>query len=152
MNVIGIDVGQNGAAVVISDDSVVDVFRFKNTTEMDIAECFSEWFDTYNDTQSNRMFVFIEKVHSMPHQGVASSFKFGTSFGFIIGVLTALKIPFEYVTPQKWQKALNCETKGNKNVTKAKAQQLFPSNKWTHADADAVLIAEYGRRKLNGVL
>ena len=37
-------------------------------------------------------------------------------------------------------------SKGDKNVTKSRAQELFPELKITHAIADALLIAEYGRR------
>jgi hypothetical protein len=37
-------------------------------------------------------------------------------------------------------------SKGDKNVTKAKAQQLFTQLKITHATADALLIAEFARR------
>jgi hypothetical protein len=37
-------------------------------------------------------------------------------------------------------------TKGDKNITKRKAQELFPEIKITHAIADSLLIAEYGRR------
>jgi hypothetical protein len=57
-----------------------------------------------------------------------------------------LKIPFEEVSPVKWQKVMGCLSKGDKNVTKAAAQRLFPDIKITHAIADALLIAEYGRR------
>ena len=46
----------------------------------------------------------------------------------------------------RWQKYLGCLTKGDKNVSKAKAQELFPDLKITHAIADSLLIAEYGRR------
>jgi len=147
-NIIGIDVGQNGAAVMICENSWIDVFRFKNATETDICNFLQEHSATFRDD----IFVYLEQVHSMPKQGVASCFDFGKSYGFITGCLTALQMPFELVTPQKWQKALNCQTKGDKNITKSKAQQLFPNRKWTHADADAVLIAEYGRRKQKGVL
>jgi hypothetical protein len=41
---------------------------------------------------------------------------------------------------------MSCLTKGDKNVTKSRAQELFPEVKVTHAIADALLIAEYGRR------
>ena len=88
----------------------------------------------------------LERVHSMPGQGVASSFKFGQGFGNLEMALTAARIPFTYVTPQKWQKELGCLTKGNKNVSKSRAQQLFPHIKCTHAISDALLIAEYCRR------
>ena len=84
----------------------------------------------------------------MPGQGVASSFKFGQGFGHLEMALTASGIPHTYVAPQKWQKELQCLTKGDKNVSKARAQQLFPHIKVTHAIADALLIAEYCRRTI----
>jgi hypothetical protein len=40
-------------------------------------------------------------------------------------------------------------TKGDKNVSKRKAQELFPQLKITHATADALLLAEFGRRAQN---
>lgn len=92
------------------------------------------------------VFAIIEAVHSMPKQGVSSSFKFGRSYGFLRGCLIASGIPFEEVTPQRWQKELGCLTKGDKNVSKRRAQQLFPLLKITHATADALLLAEYARR------
>jgi hypothetical protein len=61
-------------------------------------------------------------------------------------VLTALRVPYERVRPQAWQKAMGCLTKGDKNVSKRRAQELFPSLKVTHATADALLIAEFNRR------
>jgi crossover junction endodeoxyribonuclease RuvC len=91
-------------------------------------------------------FATIEAVHAMPKQGVTSSFTFGKGYGALLMALTAAGIPFETVTPQKWQKALGCLSKGDKNVTKRKAQQLWPHIQWSHATSDAALIAEYGRR------
>ena len=49
--------------------------------------------------------------------------------------------------PQVWQKALGCMTGGDKNVTKRRAQELFPGHKITHATADALLIAHYGTKQ-----
>jgi crossover junction endodeoxyribonuclease RuvC len=92
------------------------------------------------------VFAFVEAVHSMPKQGVSSSFKFGVSYGTIRGALAALEVPREFVTPQKWQKAMGCLTRGDKNVSKRRAQELFPSVKIIHATADALLLAEYCRR------
>lgn len=91
-------------------------------------------------------FIVIERVHSMPKQGVASSFKFGMSYGALRMAIVASGIPFEDVTPQKWMKALGCLTGGDKNVTKQRAQSLFPKLKVTHKIADSLLIAEYCRR------
>jgi len=144
MNIIGIDPGQKGAAALIdSNGIIIDIARFDKLTQADIADALSEWT---MDTETG-YFAYLEKVHAMPKQGVSSTFKFGTNFGFLIGCLTALKIPFEFVTPNTWQKALSCQSKGDKNVTKTKAQQLFPEHNIIHTIADALLIAEYGRRQ-----
>jgi len=139
---IGIDPGDSGGAVLLDNEGHrADVIVFSKMTEHDIAEAIREWTQ-WNITAA----ACIESVHSMPKQGVVSSFKFGKSFGFLIGLLTGLEIPYTLVTPQKWQKAMECLTHGDKNVSKAAAQRRWPDVKWTHAIADAALIAEYGRR------
>jgi hypothetical protein len=79
--------------------------------------------------------------------GVVSAFTFGRGYGGLLMALTALEIPFVDVSPQKWQGAIGCMTKGDKNVSKAKAQAMFPTIKITHAIADALLIAEWCRRQ-----
>lgn len=103
-------------------------------------------------------FAVIEAVHSMPGQGVASSFKFGGSYFGLRMALIANGIPFEAVTPQRWQKAMGIvskkgETKTqHKNRLKARCQELFPGLEVTLATCDAVLLAEYARRLKNGEL
>ena len=143
MHVIGLDPGQAGAAVLLDCDNgdVIDIVRFSKATQMDIADTLREWREGFD------CFAYLEKVHAMPKQGVSSTFKFGVGYGFLQGCLTCCKIPYEFVTPQTWQKSLSCLSRGDKNVTKSKAQQLFPEQKVIHATADALLIAEYGRRK-----
>lgn len=47
--------------------------------------------------------VIVEKVHSMPGQGVKSMFSFGQSYGEALGSCTVLGYTPELVTPQKWQ-------------------------------------------------
>lgn len=142
MNIFGVDPGASGA-IAFMRLGIIHTHKLDGT-EQEAADFLKCW----NDLDEGDSFAFIERVHSMPKQGVASSFKFGQSYGFLRGILTGLKIPFEEVTPQKWQKELGCLTKGDKNVSKQKAGQLFPDTKWTHATADAALICEYGRRVL----
>jgi Holliday junction resolvasome RuvABC endonuclease subunit len=107
----------------------------------------AEWLSGFDLTDP--IVAVIEKVSSSPQMGVVSAFSFGKSQGFLLGLLTAYKIPYHEVTPQKWQKAMGCMSGGNKNVTKHAAQKLWPHLKITHRDADARLIAEYGRRFIN---
>lgn len=149
MIIIGIDPGASGGIASLQPDQPVggapEIETLKLTaTERDVS-------DFLGVRAYAHAHAYIERVHSMPKQGVSSSFKFGQNYGFLRGLLIALEIPFEEVTPQRWQKFMGCLTKGDKNVSKAKAQQLFPKLKVTHAIADALLIAEYGRRiRANG--
>ena len=93
----------------------------------------------------------IEKVHSMPGQGVASTFKFGMNYGQWIGILTALQIPYEMITPQKWMKHYGSMPKDKnerKYYIKAMAKALYPkSGRITLATSDAILIAHYAMEK-----
>ena len=134
---MGIDPGATGGVVIRTADDAF-VLNMSKKTEADIYE----WMVDH----PRPAMCYLEKVHSMPGQGVTSMFTFGQNYGFLRGLLIARGIPFEEVSPAKWQGYLGCKTKGDKNITKAKAQQLFPDIKVTHAIADALLIAEYGRR------
>ena len=140
---IGIDPGASGGiSVLYGVNPVAEKMPDTNKDILDILQTYA----VQARMQDLNIFACIEAVHSMPGQGVASSFKFGKGFGALLMALEACEIPYELITPQKWQKAMGCLTKGDKNVSKAKAQQLFPSLKITHATADSLLIAEYCRR------
>ncbi len=141
---LGIDPGASGGIAI-----VWEMARGRTTMAYNMPETESDTADILREYQQYAAITtcFIEAVHSMPKQGVASSFKFGRSYGFLRGLLIGLKIPFEEITPQTWQKEMNCRTGGDKNVSKAKAQQLWPELKITHALADALLLAECARRR-----
>lgn len=93
----------------------------------------------------------IEKVGAMPGQGVSSMFQFGRSVGQLEGVLAALMIPTEYVTPQQWQKAVG--VRDGKDGARARAAELFPAyahlfaRKKDDGRADASLIAFFAAMK-----
>ncbi len=99
--------------------------------------------------------AYIEKVASMPGQGVVSMFNFGMGYGIWIGILAALKIPYTMVTPQAWKKVLMQGIK-DKDAARGRACQLFPmmANELNYKKdigrADSLLIAEYGRRTFRG--
>ena len=136
ITVIGIDPGWSGG-VAMRTDTETKCAKFTGLTERDIVDTLKEYL-AFADV------CYLEKVHAMPGQGVTSMFKFGTIYGGLLFTTLCLDIPLYHVTPQKWQKSLNCLSKGDKNVTKRRAQELFPDIKITHATADALLIAEYG--------
>ena len=134
---LGIDPGGSGGIALIGE-GFAQAWKM-GETEADTA-------DLLRTHQAAIRATYIENVHSMPKQGVSSSFKFGRSYGFLRGLLIALQIPFEQIEPRVWQQRMGCRTHGDKNVSKAKAQQLWPHLRITHAIADALLIAEACRR------
>jgi crossover junction endodeoxyribonuclease RuvC len=149
--ILGIDPGwSGGAALLRSGGDPIDVQSFANLTEADIIERVQSMAgrgEIRNDggkiTMDPYTTCYLESVHAMPKQGVTSSFRFGMIYGLLRGLVIGSCRVID-VTPQKWQKSLGCLTHGDKNISKAKAQSLFPGIKVTHHVADALLIAYYG--------
>lgn len=147
--IIGIDPGQSGGiAWVATFDATLFGAVPMPETEADFVQALR---DIVHDDGNSSVHpfclceAFVEVVHSMPKQGVSSSFKFGQNYGMIRGVLAALQLKRQFVTPQSWQKAMGCLTRGDKNVSKRRAQEMWPTFRVTHRTADAILLAEYGR-------
>lgn len=158
---IGIDPGLTGAVSVIKRSGKVKIFdtpieEIKKGKSIkreylpeNMADILIKIINLYGNKNCN---VFIEKVHSMPGQGVASMFNFGKGYGIWIGILAALKISKTLVTPQEWKKEMMSGMK-DKDAARIRAQELFPEcsirlQLKKHIDrADSLLIAEYARRK-----
>lgn len=103
----------------------------------------------------NNVMCCLEKVGARPGQGVTSMFNFGQSVGFIKGVLETLEVPYQEITPQKWKNefGLNADKAASVEV----CGRLFPGvgllatpkcKKPHDGMAEALLMAEYARRKL----
>ena len=148
---IGIDPGKNGGYATIDVKTSHTLFL---TRPMD--EKFVEWMYTLSKfNSSDEMRCCLEKVGAMPGQGVTSTFTFGEGFGFIQGVLTAYGIPFQLVPPQKWKKEFSLNSDKQKSIEVC--QRLFPNVSLYRTErckkphdgmAEALLMAEYARRKL----
>ena len=87
----------------------------------------------------------------------SAMFKFGRSFGFILGALAGLCIRVELVKPQKWQKHFSLGTakatgskSAWKNKLKGEAQRRFPHIAVTLKTADALLILDYAKEASHG--
>lgn len=106
--------------------------------------------------------VFIEKAQAMPGQGVSSMFRYGEGYGELIGILKAVRVPYTCVHPRVWTKLMfqGIPTRFEGKARAAyRAAQLFPSldlratprcKKPDEGKVDSLLIAEFGRRSLNG--
>ena len=136
---IGIDPGLSGGIAFIPTTGEAWAHKMPET-DRDLIDLIRDSINLFDAR------AVIELVHSSPQMGVKSAFTFGEGYGRLQMALTALGVPYERVRPAVWQKAMGCLTKGDKNVSKRRAQELFPAIKVTHAIADALLIGEYARR------
>lgn len=144
MSFIGIDPGTSGGIVVLSRQGDVIKAVAMPETERDIFDAVAGY--------SHGSTAVLERVWSSPGWGHAGAFAFGVSVGLLRMALTATRVPFTEVVPRTWQKAMGVVIPpktapvDRKNISKRRAQQLFPSITVTHAIADALLLAEYCRR------
>jgi hypothetical protein len=92
--------------------------------------------------------AIVERVASMPKQGISSTFKFGTSYGAVLGVLAALEIRTSLVTPQTWKSYFSLDS--DKEKSRALALRTFAkppehfARRRDHSRAEAALLALYG--------
>lgn len=74
----------------------------------------------------------IERAQAFPGNGVVAMFNYGQGFGFLIGLVTALRIPIDFVRPTIWQKNImqGIPKKGKKTKERAliAACNLFPKH------------------------
>ncbi len=91
--------------------------------------------------------VFVlEQVHSMPGQGVSSSFQFGRMYGAAEALVMSLERSLVRVTPQVWKKHHNLGP--DKRASLHKAAVLYPGTyDWSvlanEGIAEAALIAQW---------
>jgi len=164
--IVGIDPGLSGAIATIRtyavrNRTVVRVMPFpihkltKSKKELD-EQVIAQFLIQRKGAIEH---IFMEKVHSMPGQGVSSCFTFGCGWGLLRGMFTALQIPYTLVRPTTWKKVMCRDQPKGKDASIIVAKRLWPtvsllptskSRKDNDGMADALLIAEYGRRSLQG--
>lgn len=168
---IGIDVGAEGFVSVIDNGE----FRFCSIKDSDNLTLSKFLLD--ETLGQSVAVVIIEDVHAIYGSSAEGTFNFGYIKGFLVGLLVAHKIPYTLVQPKEWQgeiwtnadmvvshKKVKCKNgkEINRKETETKAtsinaaQRLFPSvdfrrneecRKIDDNKVDALLMAEYGRRK-----
>lgn len=150
---LAIDPGINGAAAWMTPTGQTGTAPFSSPAEfLATLSLFKAKCVGADGLMSSRDFVcLVEQVggYTGKAQPASSAFKFGQNFGFIIGSLMALQIPFLTVAPTRWQKHYPVPTKSSVNYSKHKrelrdiAAKLFPNEKVTLKNADAFLLLHY---------
>jgi crossover junction endodeoxyribonuclease RuvC len=152
MIIAGCDPGLSGAVAIDHNGllTVVDI----PTYELSRGGKNKREIDTHGLVQvltANIDHIFIEQAGSMPGQGVSSVFSFGKTYGIIIGICAALKVPYTLVPPQRWKKALGVPKE--KDGARARASQLLPqtAHQWPlkkhDGRAEAALICLWGKQQ-----
>lgn len=152
----GIDPGLLGAIALIDAGGACK--RLVDTPRLGASIDFHALFDVI-DTCPDATHFWIELQHAMPGNRPTSTFSIGETYGAIRGILSALRLPYSEIRASIWQRALLTGVPGSDAKARSvrAASAMFPGEALStprgrvlDGRADALLIAEYGRRKGQG--
>lgn len=153
MIVAGIDPGKSGALAILWPDSSV---LFLDVPLAGKKPAWTSWAASWGFALSEAApeRIIIEDVHSMPKQGVTSSFNFGEVLGFVhaIALASCPGAVIEWPTPAVWKRKLGLTA--DKGMSIEEAKRCYPSarDRLTRVKddgrAEALLLAHYGRKYL----
>lgn len=147
MTYIGIDPGKTGAMAILEDGvRLPQIIPYNKDAYLERLRIIY-----YEDEPC---VCCIEQVHAIRGNGTASTWAFGESYGWLLGMLDTLCIPYQPITPQKWKKEFGLTADKAKSVEVCK--QLFPGIKLLRTErsrkeddniAESALLALYAKRK-----
>ncbi len=150
--IIGVDPGKKGAYSILNERR--EIITAQNFG--DLADFIADYNAIKEAHPDCKSFAIIEKLGAMPIRGSIGNFKLGENFGAWQGVFYGLRIPFELVTPRRWQRTvLDFLPKGRENVKEAVVnyvKRIYPKIHIPHKKdwdmADAICLAIYGTKRL----
>ena len=108
------------------------------------------WADMVMAVGINKVKVAVERVHSMPKQGVSTTFAFGAAYGCALTLGNMFEDQAVLVTPNQWKKYYGLSS--DKNESSALARDMWPTApiklKKHNGRAEALLIANYLRLRI----
>jgi len=159
MRIMGIDVGITGGIAVI--DEIANVC-FLSVMPAKKTEHGNEMvYENVNGLIAQADVLYVEKQGPIPQNGVKQAFNFGGQYHALRCMISLNAKRVTYVLPQRWKKAMLADmNKSKKESSIIRAEQLFPGVNLLRTPkcknkhdgmAEALLIAEYGRRLETGV-
>lgn len=132
---VGVDPGKSGALVALSADgswvsSIPMPVAGTGSSARVQAWAVCDWLRSLAPEYSaavalSNITAVIEKVHSMPQQGMVSTFSFGHATGAVYGALSAAGVRILEVSPRDWQVyGLRGKPKGTRAQLKATVVQV----------------------------
>lgn len=156
--IVGVDPGLRGSFFAIGDNGSLsaDVMPVVagSVDPGGIVKVLSKY-----QKMGESIFVVCEKPQSMPHNKGSAMLSYGQGFGYIVGALASLGIPYSLVPPKVWQKVMHEGVDSDldpKQRSLVAALRLLPGfdfklgqlKKDHDGVVDAALIALYGQRVL----
>jgi hypothetical protein len=159
MKIVGIDIGIWGAIAVLDCDSnYPQVIRIPRCCRKGNRRCgvaYGELTAILLDEfkfKRNPNCIWLEKTFTQPMMGRPSCWNIGHQQGFFEGFFQGHMLPYQLVRPQVWKKEFGLIGRDKESSIEV-ASRLFPTvdivgknQKFDHNVADALLVAEYGRR------
>lgn len=163
MIVVGIDIGLTGGIVALRDgtevvyQSVMPVVSstYDDSAIVSLAASFRRMAEV------EPLCVAIERVWGIPRTSARACFSLGEGVGIWRGVLAALGVPYEVVSPKTWQGAMLRGVDGNTTKEKSllAASRILPcldlrrngrGQPRESGISDAALIAVWATRRAKG--
>jgi crossover junction endodeoxyribonuclease RuvC len=154
MRVVGIDPGVSGAIALLDDSERIvcdlptePVSKGRQVDPVALSHLLTAWGPAR---------VVIEDNRANGGNGSLANYSMGHSIGSIVAVVLLGGYPLLRIKPQDWQREVGLATvhaKDRKAASSARARELFPvlhpdlKRVADHNRAEALLIAEYGRRQ-----
>jgi Holliday junction resolvasome RuvABC endonuclease subunit len=159
--VIGIDPGLSGAVAVLTLDGTylasakLPTIAVKKGNQIDILT-LARGLDALRTHYDVRLFVIEEPQLRGKQQGILATHTQGRAYGRLEAYTELHQIPCEIVHPKVWQAAVLGKITHDKKVAMAYVGRRYPDaelrpGRCTKAQdgiADAICLAEYGRRLL----
>lgn len=153
---IGIDPGSSSGGIAVIEcyeggNNNCYAKEIAKMTDKDIAAFFQDM--RVNMELGIKVKAIIEKVHAVFGSSAKAMFSFGGNFHSIQMAMICNKISFEFMLPAMWMKDFGMKKeKGEvktvwKKRLRQRAEQIFPDATIVTNTSDAVLIAEFCRRK-----
>jgi hypothetical protein len=165
---IGVDPGKHGAIVAILETrtqtvhtNVMPLVGTKRPT-VDLTEVYAilSGYQELASGDKTPIHCYVEKQQPLPPKmgGGAANYARGYNLGLLEGVLVAISMSYTIVSPRRWQADMLADVEGTDTKARAVrvARRLFPSLDLRRSElakkpdsgvVDALLIAEWGRRK-----
>lgn len=143
---IGIDPGQRGAMAMLGGSDGPEIIPFDQ-------RLYIERLNALKET-GEKCVCCIEGVQPIRGNGIIALFKLGQAYGWLLGMLDSIGIPYQPITPQKWKKEFGLTSDKAKSVEVCR--RLYPgvnllrterSRKEDDGMAEALLMATYAKRK-----